>query len=126
MPGVGLSVGVERSRSSTPRFASIRNLSTSNTSAAITINWQAPATGSPTSYQVQRSGDGITWGNQQTVTPPTVTYTYSGLSAGTYFVRVRAVYATGNSSWTQSGAIALSAANSYPPYYTLGIPGYAA
>jgi len=109
MPGVGLSVGVKRTGFVPSKFARVQGFSTSNTSNSVTLNWSAPASGAPTSYQVQRSTDAITWGNQQVVTPPTVTYTYSALSAGIYFVRVRAVYAGGNSSWIQSGAIAVGA-----------------
>jgi Fibronectin type III domain len=127
MPGVGLSVGVKRTGFVPSKFARVQGFSTSNTSNSITLNWIAPAAGSPTSYQVERTaGVFPVWVDLQTVTPPTTTYTYSGFSASTYYVRVRAVYAAGNSSWTQSGAITLATAASYPPYYTLGIPGYAA
>lgn len=101
-----LGVGLNRSRSSRTKFPGVRNFSTSHTSDSITLNWDPPASGTPTSYEVEING-----GDQQTVTPPTTTYTYSGLSAGSYTVRVRVVYADGNSGWTQSGAIALGSAS---------------
>ncbi len=105
MAGIGLSIGVDRSGVSVSRLPGVRNFTVSNVSNSITLMWAAPSSGTPTSYQAQLSLDGLTWGSQQSVSPPTATYTYSGLSAGTYFVRVRVVYASGNSGWTQSGEI---------------------
>lgn len=104
MPGVGIAIDIGRSGGSAVKFPPIRNLTTTPTADSIQVDWLAPLRGTPDSYQVELN-EGGTWGNQQTITPPTTTYTYSGLSAGNYFVRVRSVYADGNSSWRSSGAI---------------------
>lgn len=106
MPGLGLSIGVWRGGASSA-FAPIRNLTTTPTADSIQVDWFAPSRGIPDSYQVELSEGGV-WGNQQSVTPPTTTYTYSGLSAGTYFVRVRSIYSGGSSSWRTSGEIDIS------------------
>ena len=67
----------------------------------ITADWTAPST-APQSYQVEYSYNGGAFTGTQAVAHPTVTYDFTGLEDGFYRVRVRAIYADGNSSWVVS------------------------
>lgn len=77
---------------------------TDGTSASqIVVTWSVPS-GSPTSYDVQRSADNTTWAAAPSGTGlVSATYTDTGLAAGsTYYYRVRANNADGSSTYSAS------------------------
>jgi hypothetical protein len=73
---------------------------------SIQVDWTAPFFDlTPISYEVEYEEDGGSFEGTVTITHPTVTHTFTGLSDGIYRVRVRAIYAGGNSDWVTSNSI---------------------
>jgi hypothetical protein len=90
-----------------PTMSSV--LSSEITSSSITVRWGDVF--GETSYVVERSPDGNTWGNATTLAAGTTSYNWTGLTPDTeYYFRVKAVNAGGSSSWSNSvSATTLSA-----------------
>jgi hypothetical protein len=70
-----------------PRVLPPRDVETAPILAGITMTWRAPGTLQDASYRVEWSKDGRPW--KGTDTTRNTAYTFTGLSAGTYSVRVR-------------------------------------
>lgn len=119
MSVLGLGIGLIRKHSSNIQILeTVRNLQESHTQDSITVTWDAPLNQIPDSYLVQYSSGFNIWGNDQTVISP-LTYTYSGLNPGVYFVRVRSVYSTGNSAWKVTNQIILGSSNNILGFFLL-------
>ena len=91
----------------------------SATSTTITLAWTAASTGgAPSSYAVEQSPDGSTWGAPQAASG--TSYIATGLSPSTaYYFRVAGVNGAGTGSYTSAvGPTSTGAAASYAP----GVP----
>jgi hypothetical protein len=73
----------------------------SSSVSGITLSWDAPSSGTPNGYSIERSTNGTSWTSAGTTSSSTRTITVlSGLSANTaYYFRVRASSASGNGAW---------------------------
>lgn len=76
-----------------------RNIQVSDiTASQATVSWEAPATGTPTGYEYQIKVSGGEWPTSWTSAGNNLSVEPTGLSASTdYVVRVRAIYAEGES-----------------------------
>jgi endoglucanase len=76
----------------------------------INLNWTDPAN-NETGFTIERKvGAGGTWATLQTVGANINSYPNTGLAAGqTYFYRVRANYASGNSAWSNEASATTAA-----------------
>ncbi|MTA84911.1 MAG: hypothetical protein F2554_03455, partial [Actinobacteria bacterium] len=78
-----------------------RNVTQSSSVSGITLSWDAPSSGTPNGYSIERSTNGTSWTSAGTTSSSTRTITVlSGLSANTaYYFRVRATSASGDGAW---------------------------
>lgn len=110
MPVLGLGLSLRKYRNATvglqaPPTGLIVTPTFADPTWTLQVDWTAPDH-APVDYtvQLQDIAEG-TWGNDQEITHPTVTYTYPSLDDGRYRVRVRANYPEGSSFWVTSGTI---------------------
>lgn len=97
---IGVSVGGFTKAASAPIAPSGLSVGSATTSA-LALTW-TDNSANETGFEVERSANGSTgWTNIATTAANATSYQNTGLSAGTtYYYRVRAVNATGNSSYT--------------------------
>lgn len=102
-----------------------RNLEVSNLTAhQATVSWQAPATGTPTGYEYQIKVAGEEWPTSWINAENNLSVEPTGLSASTdYVVRVRAIYAEGESGSIETEFRTLDAC-AFPTNFTATtVPG---
>ena len=70
-----------------------QNITQSASASGVALSWNAPASGSPTNYIIEKSTNGTTWSSVTTVSSATTSYTISsGLSSSTvYYFRIAAL-----------------------------------
>ena len=70
-----------------------QSITQSASASGVALSWSAPASGSPTSYVIEKSTNGTTWSSVTTVSSATTSYTISsGLSSSTsYYFRIAAL-----------------------------------
>lgn len=112
---VGKSAGASVSKlvATAPESVSTPNVAIA-TSTSITASWSAPVeNGSAiTGYRVQYSSDASFGTGVQTIDVATVEAAINGLTSGTtYYVRVKAINAIGESNWSNAAVVALSPAS---------------
>jgi hypothetical protein len=104
MPSLTLSLALPRP-SISGGFAAPGNVTATSSGTAnnrtITADWDAPAD-APNTYDVEYSYNGGAFTGTQSISHPTTTYDFTGLDDGIYQVRVRAVYASGESIYVVS------------------------
>ena len=78
-------------------------IATVTSTSTILLDW-SDNSNNETQFLIERSPNGNGWSQIDTVNANVTTYTASGLNSGhTYYFRVRATNATGNSAYTNSG-----------------------
>lgn len=97
------------------------------TTSATTFTQSWNTVGVATSYNVQCSGDNVSWGTgcQAAITAPTISFGYNGAQQGTvYYVRVQAVVASGvTSAWSGSVSTITSVNTPAAPSVSAARPG---
>jgi hypothetical protein len=77
--------------------------------SSVTLNWFAPVFGAPTSYVIEAgSAPGLSNLAVVNTGTPALTISFSGVPAGTYYVRIRAVNAQGAGVVSNERVIAVS------------------
>ena len=102
-----------------------RNLAVSDiTASQATVSWEAPATGTPTGYQFQIKVSGEEWPTSWINAENNLSVEPTGLTASTdYVVRVRAIYAEGESGSIETEFRTLDAC-AFPTNFTATtVPG---
>jgi hypothetical protein len=89
--------------------------SSSDSSSRITVRW-SDNSNNESGFRLERSRDGVNFGQIATLNANTTTYINSGLAASTtYYYRVRAYNSAGNSSFSNTGSATTAGAADAPP-----------